>query len=130
MRTLFNQTFPLRERRGLHGSQNTVNSRFLPRSQGFPSSQNLDFHANIVHTRRSPFLLDKHTYDFSLRGYSSKHDLVEKTHTVHRHNTLICELSLKAFKSKKTPGPHKVVFTKCVFMITATNVNRVPKSLQ
>ena len=102
MRTLFNHT-PVS---GTSGStqkpEHSEQSRFVPRSQGHPSSQNLDFHANIVHTRRSPFLQDKHKCDFSLRGYSSKHGLVENTRTVHRHNTLICELCLKAFKSRKT----------------------------
>ena len=54
--TLFKQTPPLLRRPGLHSSQNTLfkQTRPLLRRPGLHSSQDIDFHANIVRTRRCP----------------------------------------------------------------------------
>ena len=113
MRTLFNQTLPLRERWGLHGSQNTLfkQSRLLQRPQDLQSSQNLDFHANIIHTRRYPFFA---IYAYA-RGKFEGIQLVEYTQSI-----AMVLLYMNCVRKHLRAGRRKV-FTKRVYLKMATN---------
>ena len=97
MRTLFNQALQLRGRRVLHSSQNTVikQSRPYHDRRVFTACQTWTYMRTMFILVNTPFMQDKHTCDSSLRGHSSKHDILEYTCAIHRHNTL---------KSYKTPG--------------------------
>ena len=106
MRTLFNQTLPLRGLRGLHSSQSQfklVTSGSSQQAKNFMFEK--DYHTNIVHTRQYPILQDKHMCDSSSREYSSKHDLLEYTRAIHRHIHLYVNSLRK--NSKAVRHPHR-----------------------
>ena len=128
---------PFWRRRGLHSSQNTLFKQTHPmlRRPGLHSSQKLDFHANIVRTRRSPrdvcldingqWICKLNIRAAPVRG-STVQSMILSNMSV-QSITVIC-LYVNCVLKLSTTGRHWV-FTKCVLMKSGTNLSviRVPK---